>query len=115
MAASKEDLQRQVGVRIFNRRTQLDMTQAELAIQADLPYKSISDIEAGRRNVRLDTLTRIAAALKVPLSALQPEELDTFNEVTPEMSDLIQQLKALPVHQQSMLLKMFQAQITSLG
>lgn len=46
-------------------RKKLGLTQVELSIQADVSSYYISDIEIGRGNPSLDTLCKIANALKV--------------------------------------------------
>ena len=56
MAATIDPTMLQVGTRIMNRRVELELTQSELAVQADLPYQAISEIESGKRNMRMDTL-----------------------------------------------------------
>ena len=39
---------------------------------------TLSKIENGRRNIGVETLYAVAKALEVPLSFLQPKELDMF-------------------------------------
>lgn len=51
------------------------MGQKQLAEAAGVSQPYMSDLEAGRRGAKADTLSRIAAALEVPLDALiQPRE-----------------------------------------
>lgn len=46
-------------------RTKRGMTQAELAVAAELPTQSITEIENGARRVTVDDLVSIARALRV--------------------------------------------------
>jgi transcriptional regulator with XRE-family HTH domain len=60
-----------IGNRIAELREQKGMTQKELAEKSDILQNNISRIEAGRYNVTLDTLAKLAAALSATLE-LQP-------------------------------------------
>lgn len=46
------------------------LSQEDLAFMAKTTSKCISDIELGKRNVKIDTLSRIANALGINLSEL---------------------------------------------
>jgi len=46
-------------------RMKRELTQAELAIAAELPTQAITEIENGARRVNVDDLTSIARALRV--------------------------------------------------
>ena len=46
------------------------MSQEELAEKADLSYKYVGEVERGCVNISLDSLVRIAKALKVKVSVL---------------------------------------------
>jgi len=104
----------QVGNRIIARREELGMSQTELAIQAGITQQTLSNIESGKRAVRIDTLVQIAEALKAPLSMLQPEYLDQYGNVENDMLSLMQGIKNLPLPQRKMMIRMFQSQIKSL-
>lgn len=66
MAASKKP--RDVLARNVRRlRTARDLSQEKLAADADLRQALISEIEIGVANPTLDSLTKIAAALKVEM------------------------------------------------
>lgn len=62
------------GERITARREQLDWSRAELARRVGCSPAYISQIESGERNGSHATLAAIAAALSVPLDALESDE-----------------------------------------
>jgi transcriptional regulator with XRE-family HTH domain len=55
---------------VQERREELGLSQEELAARAGLHRTYISDIERGSRNLSLKSLSRLAAALDTPVSAL---------------------------------------------
>jgi DNA-binding XRE family transcriptional regulator len=59
-----------LGENIRHHRQSLKWSQEKLAEKADLHRNYVGDIERGEENVSVDTLARIAAALKVPLPDL---------------------------------------------
>jgi transcriptional regulator with XRE-family HTH domain len=65
---------RRIGDRIRERRTALDLTQAELADQCGLHRTFIGSVERGERNLAVLGLRRIAKALRVTPAALLAEE-----------------------------------------
>ena len=69
-----------IGNRICHRREMLGMSGTELALRADISASTLSKIENGRRNIGVETLCAVAKALEVPLSFLQPTELDMLTE-----------------------------------
>ena len=105
---------REIGLRIARRSADLGMNQKELSIQADVPYQTISLIENGKRMPDTATLLKIAQALKVPLSALQPESLDQYGEMPMDILLLAERIKGLPPDQRKAMTHMFSAQIKSL-
>ena len=104
----------QIGQRIIKRRTELDMSATELAIQADMTASSLSLIESGQRNPSVDVLCRIAKALQAPLSYFQPEILDEYLSIPPDLVPIIEGLKALPLNERRKMSKMFKAQLDSI-
>jgi transcriptional regulator with XRE-family HTH domain len=58
-----------LGDRLRELRTAANLTQAELAEMCGLHRTFIGSVERGERNVAVLSLRRIAAALRVPLSA----------------------------------------------
>ena len=59
-----EDLRAALGQRVRELRDRLRLSQQQLAERADLDTTYISGIERGRRNPSLNTLARVAKALK---------------------------------------------------
>jgi transcriptional regulator with XRE-family HTH domain len=58
-------IQRQFGQALRDERKARNLTQQELAFEADLSLTYIGEIERGQRMVSLDTLLRVAGALKL--------------------------------------------------
>lgn len=59
-----------VGKRIREYRKQKNWTQEQLAEAASLHYSYIGGVERGDRNISLETLEKIAAALDIPAGDL---------------------------------------------
>lgn len=62
------------GIRIYEYRLALKISQAELAERAGLAQANLSNIEKGKRDLTVSTLLRIAAALRVKPSQLIDSE-----------------------------------------
>ena len=60
---------------VKDRRTQLGISQEDLAERADLHRTYVSDVERGARNVSLQSIAKLASALEISVSALFPEEI----------------------------------------
>lgn len=60
----------EIGIQIRAVRTELQMTQQELADQCGLDRTYISMVENGKQNLTLGALFKIAEALEIPLSSL---------------------------------------------
>lgn len=69
-----------VGLRIKGLRESKKMSQKDLAYSADLDRSYIAGIEAGRRNVSIVNMEKIANALDTPLSEFF--NTDEFNNTT---------------------------------
>lgn len=104
----------QIGNRITRCREKLGMTATNLAIQADMTASTLSAIENGRRDMKIESFCAIAKALHVSLDQLQPEELDEYSGISPALRELIDAIERLPVNKQRMMIRMFLAQIVSL-
>ena len=59
-----------VGQKVRAYRKQADLSQEALAEKASLSYKYLGEVERGYVNVSLDSLMRIAKALKIRLRDL---------------------------------------------
>jgi two-component system, response regulator len=64
------DVKKQFGLAIKNWRAKSDISQEELAWRAGLHRSYVADIERGVRNASLQSIEKLAKALKVSLSAL---------------------------------------------
>ena len=60
-----EDFLFQVGKALAARRLQLELSQEKVALSAGLHRTYISDIEKGKRNLTLNCLLRLSAALQI--------------------------------------------------
>ncbi len=69
-AADKAVTPRGIGAEIRKRRRASRMTQAELARAARMLRPNLSRIEAGKHRPTLETLEKLAAALRVPVAEL---------------------------------------------
>jgi transcriptional regulator with XRE-family HTH domain len=59
-----------VGQKIRKLREAISLTQEDLAHEASISTSTLSRIERGHYQPRLDTLTKLAQALKVPMAEL---------------------------------------------
>ncbi len=59
-----------VGERIRQLRLEQDISQEDLAVEADIPLSQIGRIERGETNPTISTLYVISEALKIELSSL---------------------------------------------
>lgn len=62
------DIKNKVGKRIKELRTELKLSQEALAYDAEVDRTYITDVENGRRNVSVEILEKIIAALQVSIS-----------------------------------------------
>lgn len=60
-----ENLLKEMGKRLVERRKQLRLTQEELAERADLTTQTISTAETGKKALRPENIIRICAALDI--------------------------------------------------
>jgi transcriptional regulator with XRE-family HTH domain len=58
-------IQRQFGQALRDERKARRLTQQELAFEADLSLTYVGEIERGQRMVSIDTVLRVASALKM--------------------------------------------------
>ena len=98
----------EIGTRIYQRRKALGMSQKDLYISTGIPRQTISAIENGNRSVNIKTLTALAYALKTPLSEFQPQGLDQYMEISPEIYQISKKLQALPLQERHRLIAMLE-------
>lgn len=82
------NLQERIGQAIVQLRKQKNLSQEQLALQADIDRRYMSDIENGKRNVSLDVLSKIAKYFDWRLS-----EFLSYAETIDQMEDDNKQLK----------------------
>jgi CheY-like chemotaxis protein len=70
---SKNDVKKVFGTSVRGWRNLLGISQEELAERADLHRTYVSDIERGARNLSLESIERLACALKISIAALFPQ------------------------------------------
>src|ERR1043165_8267197 len=64
------DLKRLFGTAIKSKRSELGISQEELADRAGLHRTYVSDVERGARNLSLESIEKLARALELSVSAL---------------------------------------------
>jgi transcriptional regulator with XRE-family HTH domain len=70
MQTVTEGIRSQLGQRVRGLRLEYRVTQEQLAERAGLSYKFIGEIERGKANPTVDTLSRLAKALRVEIHEL---------------------------------------------
>ena len=70
----KVDAKKTFGTSVKAWRKRLGFSQEELAERADLHRTYVSDVERGARNLSLESMTRIAEALRISVAELFPPE-----------------------------------------
>ena len=70
ISVKNKKLIKAVGERIRSLRLDLDISQEELANEADIPLSQVGRIERGETNPTISTLYVISVALKIELPAL---------------------------------------------
>ena len=89
MAGRDMAISRIIGSRIKDARINKNMSQADLAVRANISLPHISDIELGKSNMMLTTFIRIAEALQVSTdSLLRPDVPGVKNLYESELSDI---------------------------
>lgn len=103
------ELSHEIGKRIRNYRTQLKLSQEELAEKCSLHPTYIGQVERGEKNATIESISKISVGLNVPLSTLF-ENLDRTAAVerscAGEAYDLIQ---SLSVNSQKKMLEILRA------
>lgn len=83
--------QKLIGRRIEKRMSELGLTDEALSNEAHVTVKTVWRLRNGKSYPRIDTAKRIATALSLPLSDLQPP---TSPEDEPELRELLQETLA---------------------
>lgn len=85
-----DDLLKQIGSRILNRRKQLRMTQEELAEKAGITPQTVSAAELGKKALRPENIIRICSALEVSTDYLLLGKVNSHDHSTlsSKISDL---------------------------
>ena len=81
MAVDNQELLKQIGERIRDKRTAIGMSQAELAVKAGLALPRISKIEHAKVEMKLTTFIKIAEALQVSTDELIQAIVPTTGEM----------------------------------
>lgn len=90
-----------IGLRIQKRRTEMKMTQAELADRIDTNQKHLSRIEGGYHRCTLDLIVAIAKTLDVSVDYLIADYEDSSNPSTVQV--IIDEIKGMTPKQLEML------------
>ena len=69
----KTSLQKSFGSFVRARRTQLGLSQEELAQKADMHFTYVSSTERGERNISLVNIAKVANALECSMKDLMPK------------------------------------------
>lgn len=75
------DLYQNVGLRIRQARMEKGMSQQELSDKADVALPHLSNIELGKKIMRLDTFSRIIEALQVSADFILRSDVPSVNEI----------------------------------
>lgn len=84
-----------IGLIIRERRKEQHMTLEETAKRSGMQASNLSDIEAGNRDIRTNTLERIAKALNCLPADLYEQRYETDIEITAGLRDLLEDSKAM--------------------
>ena len=69
-AAQSKKIRKDFGIKVRTLRSEQGYSQEAFADECDLHRTYIGAIERGERNVSIDNIAKIAAALKIPISEL---------------------------------------------
>ncbi|MEN9786959.1 MAG: Helix-turn-helix domain [Pseudomonadota bacterium] len=104
MADSPSALSTRIGARVRAAREATGLSQQELAERASLDPASLSRIERGRAGLHVDTVERLAAALRVPVAALLDEDASVRLTSDVHRAELLHAYDALPPSRRDALL-----------
>ncbi len=109
----QSNIRREFGLRVQFFRKRNSLTQAELAEKIERTEDTISNIERGISGTSIETAARIADSLKVSLSDLC--DMPIFSGRNREKSELIKEMVAIALDQDTALLKAFLEHIRNLS
>lgn len=93
-----------IGQRIRNYRIQKEWSQEELAEKCGLHSTYIGQIERGEKNATIESISKIARGLSLPLSVLF-ENLEEYNDDSPNYPSMAYDLvQSVPKHIQEKLI-----------
>ena len=95
-----------LGRNIKNIRKSLHRTQEDLAFDAEISVKMLSEYENGKREMSSQVLFKIADALMVSVDELVPDRLKKPEETSSEEADLLTMFRKLNAADKEMLLGM---------
>ncbi len=87
---SDNNLSKTIGHRIMLRRKQLGYTQEQAAEKSDLSHQFFSTVETGRKNIRAESIIKVARALEVSTDYLLTGAVNQVdvNNITKSLSQL---------------------------
>ena len=85
-----DNLLKQIGNRILNRRKQLRLTQEELAEKAGITPQTVSSAELGKKALRPENIIRVCSALDISTDYLLLGEINggDYSVLLSKISDL---------------------------
>ena len=88
--AEAETQQQKIGARIHDTRIARGMSQQQLAAKANISLPHISDIERGKKAMRLETFIKIIEALQVSADEILRADVPTVRQIYQnEISDIL--------------------------
>ena len=101
----------EIGKRIRNYRTQLKLSQEQLAEKCGLHPTYIGQVERGEKNATIESISRIAAGLNIPLSTLFEKLEKTASPEKNRAGEAYDLVQSLPTDQQEKVLAVLKAVI----
>lgn len=101
---------RTIGNNLYRMRKTKGLTQAEVAEKAELSDRTYADIERGSVTMRIDSLLKICAALRITPNDI----LLTDNDTQPTEQDIAQAIKNCSNSEKETALKILNAYLESL-
>jgi transcriptional regulator with XRE-family HTH domain len=91
----ENDVLKLVGARIRDLRKERDLSQETLGEKGGFHFSYIGQIERGEKNIALQNLSKIAAALEVPISQLftYVDLEENHNASRSDLGDILESLK----------------------